>query len=197
MSKKTTPQPQPAVQPPPFQKPYEVATLSRARTREFDLSPDSEEAVKIAAFLKIPQVSQLRFKGGISAEGDEDWRIDGRLTASVTQDCVVTLAPVDEKIDEKVVRIYVPEEEEAAILAEQDIDPDADDEPSGFTDTIDPGQLAIEALSLALDPYPRSKDAELEEARFAAPGVEPLSDNDLKPFAGLAALKEKMERGEK
>jgi len=197
MSKKTTPQPQPAVQPPPFQKPYEVATLSRARTREFDLSPDSEEAVKIAAFLKIPEVSKLRFKGGITAEGVEDWRIEGRLTASVTQDCVVTLAPVVQKVDEKVFRVYVPEEEEAAILAEQDIDPDADDEPEGFTDTIDPGQLAIEALALALDPSPRSKDAELNEARFAAPGVTPLSNNDLKPFAGLAALKEKMERGDK
>lgn len=196
MPKKPTSPSQPTVQPPPFQKPSVVATLSRARTHDFDLSPDSEEAVKIAAFLKIPEVSQLRFKGGISAEGDEDWRIDGRLTASVTQDCIVTLAPVEQKIDEKVFRLYVPEDEEAAILAEQDIDPDADDEPEGFTETIDPGQLAIEALALALDPYPRSPDAALDQAGFAPPGVTPLSDNDLKPFAGLAALKQQMESGD-
>ncbi|MEM7056714.1 MAG: DUF177 domain-containing protein [Pseudomonadota bacterium] len=192
MSKNKATTSQPEVEPAPFQRPFKVATLSRARPYQFDLSLEGEEAVSIASFLRIPKVSGLRFKGTLSAQGDDEWRIEGRLTTSATQECVVTLSPVDQKVDEKILREYVPETNET--IAKIDLDPDSDDEPEIFTDVIDPGQLAIEVLALALDPYPRAEDAKLDATRFAPPGVAPLSDNDLKPFAGLAALKEKMER---
>ena len=195
MSKKT-PKPQAnAVDAAPFQKPFMVATLSRARPHGFDLRPDREEAIEIAGFLGISDVNELRFKGDLTAQGDEDWRIDGRLTASVTQECVVTLAPVGQKIDESVHRHYVPGDDQPEIM-NIDLDLDSDDESDTYKDVIDPGQLALEALALALDPYPRAPDAELDQSRFAAPGVTPLTDNDLKPFAGLAALKDKMEKGD-
>ena len=35
-------------------------------------------------------------------------------------------------------------------------------------------------------------DAELGAGRFAEPGVDTLSDEDVKPFAGLAALRDKL-----
>lgn len=191
MAKKASQAQASAVEPVPFQRPMTVATLSRGRPNAFDLRPEGEEILKIAAFLRINKVEDLRFKGDLMAEGDDGWRAEGRLTANVTQDCVVTLRPVGQKIDEPVRRQYLPEDQ-MATMSEVDLDPDSDDDPEAYSDVIDPGQLAIEALALALEPYPRVSDAELDQSRFAPPGIEPLSDDDLKPFAGLAALKEKL-----
>lgn len=195
MAKKASQAQASAVEPAPFQRPMTIATLSRARPHGFDLRPEGEENLKIASFLRISGVEDLRFKGDLTAQGDDGWCIDGRLTAGVTQDCVVTLAPVAQKIDERVVRQYLPED--LLTMSEVDLDPDSDDDPEPFEDVIDPGQLAIEALALALDPYPRAADAQLDQTRFAPPGMEPLTDDDLKPFAGLAALKEKLNPGPK
>ena len=50
----------------------------------------------------------------------------------------------------------------------------------------------IEELSLAVPEYPRSPDATLEQANFTKPGETPMSDEDARPFAGLAALKDKL-----
>ena len=175
----------------PFRRPMAVGALSRAEPTNFDLRPEPDERTRIAGFLGIRALSELRFKGVISPVSADAWRIEARLTGRVQQSCVVTLEPVTQVIDERITRSYVPVAE-LAEPAEIELDLDADDEPDGFTDTIDPGRLAIEALALALDPYPRAAGAELERTQFAAPGAEPLTDEQLKPFAGLAALREKL-----
>jgi hypothetical protein len=61
---------------------------------------------------------------------------------------------------------------------------------------IDPGLLAVESLALALDPYPRASGVPRAEYQAAPPGVAPLADDDLKPFAKLAVLKEKLGEAE-
>ena len=43
---------------------------------------------------------------------------------------------------------------------------------------------------------PRAEGVELGERVFSEEGVKPMRDADAKPFAGLAALKEKMEKGD-
>jgi hypothetical protein len=50
----------------------------------------------------------------------------------------------------------------------------------------------IEALSLLIPAYPRKEGAELGEAVYSQPGVAPMREDDVKPFAGLAALKKQM-----
>ncbi len=61
---------------------------------------------------------------------------------------------------------------------------------------IDPGVLAIESLALVLDPYPRAPGVPPADWQAAPPGVPPLGEGDLKPFAKLAVLKEKLGGGE-
>lgn len=175
----------------PVGHPVPVHTLSRAKQTKYDLRPDPEEMTRIAGFLKVLDVRDLRFKGILEGEGDEGWRASGRLTGDIDQACVVTLAPVLQRIDEEVSRLYLPNE----LLdssEEIDLDPETDDEPDGFDETIDIGHLMVESVALALEPYPRADGAELDTHQFAAPGTEPLTDDDVKPFAKLAALREKM-----
>ena len=169
--------------------------VSRKSPFAFDLTPDGAEMAAIAEFLKIEAVASLRFRGKLVPVGKEDWRAEGRLTAIATQCCVVTLAPVEQRIDEEITRLYVPmvEVDEDQVL---DLDVDADDETDGYTDRIDLGHLAIESLALALEPYPRAEGAELPDTRVAPPGVAPIEDADLKPFAKLAGLRQKLSQKE-
>jgi hypothetical protein len=176
---------------PPLRRPIPVRTLSRNQPRPFDLSPEGDEARAIARFLGLKALHRLRFRGALVPAGAEGWRIEGQLSAEVVQSCVVTLEPVAQRIEEAVVRDYVPEEDYRP-PTEIDLDPDAGDDPDPFGTVIDPGQLALESLALVLDPYPRAPGVPPAEYRAAPPGAAPLADGDLKPFAKLAVLKEKL-----
>ena len=100
--------------------------------------------------------------------------------------------PVTTQLRDQIERRYIrdyqePEADEMEILADDDSEP--------LPEVIDVAAIAIEALTLALPLYPRAPGAALGEAVFADPGVEPLKDVELKPFAGLAALAEKLKGG--
>lgn len=183
------------IAPSPFARPIAVESLSAGRPTPFDLIADETTKSAVAVFLGLPEIETLRFKGEIAAAGRERWRLAGRLTARLSQACVVTLVPVAESIDEDIVRDFVPTTE----LSESEtieIDTERDDDPDPYEQDIDPGAVAVECLSLALAPYPRAPGAEIVVSSVTAPGIEPLKDEDLKPFAGLAELKEKMARDE-
>jgi hypothetical protein len=167
-----------------------VRTVSRKRPYPFTISPDREEALAIAQFLGLKALRALRFRGELLPVGEECWRVEGELRAEVVQQCVATLEPVTAVVEEAVAREYVPEAEYRP-PAEIDFDPDAEDEPDPFGNAIDPGQLAIESLALVLDPYPRAPGVARVEYLAAPPGATPLSDQNLKPFAKLAVLKDR------
>lgn len=170
-----------------------VATLSRGRTFAMDIRPDHDATESARDFLGVERLSNLRMKGDLTPVGSDDWRFTGRLTADIVQACVATLVPVSQRIDEPVDRRYVPDTGSDAGV-ETDLDMDAEDDPDTYVDVIAPGTLMLEVLSLAIDPYPRATEADLPTKQAAPPGVEPLNDEDLKPFAGLAALRDKMKK---
>jgi len=129
-------------------------------------------------------------------------RVTGRVMADVVQRCIVTLDPVPDEIDEKFDRGFLPERDivgDAKPGQEIEIEDDSElgDLPDVLGETLDLGELASEALSLALNPYPRSDDEEPLNLQAAPPGETPISDNDVKPFASLAAYREKLEKQQK
>ena len=144
----------------------------------------------IAERLDLLGLKKLRFTGRLIAEGKTDWRLEATLGATVTQPCAVTLEPVTTRIDQPVTRRYMadlPEiaEDEAEIPEDDSIDP--------LPDRLDLMEVMEEALALALPLYPRAGDAALGEAIYAPPGVQPMTDDDAKPLAGLAALRDKLQ----
>ena len=179
----------------PLKHVFDVATLSRARETRFDLHPGSDERQSIADFMGIEALDQMRFKGHLQPLRKSEWRLEARLTAAVQQACVVTLAPVPAAIDEKIVRELLPLPAGTEAI-EVEVGPEEEDGPDYFEDRIDVGAIALEQLALALDPYPRAADAKLEDAQFAGPGVAPMTDADLKPFAKLASLKDKLSKSD-
>ncbi|MEQ9258043.1 MAG: DUF177 domain-containing protein [Roseovarius sp.] len=174
-----------------------VAGLSPRKTHEVDIRPGAGFMARLAESLGLLGLRKLRLTGTLSAEGRADWRFEGTLGATVTQRCVVTLEPVVTRIDEPVVRRYLAEWPPVEETAGEEVEMPEDESIDPLPDAIDLGAVMEEALALALPPYPRAAGAELEEGegRAAPPGETPLRDDDLKPFAGLADLKKKLEGG--
>lgn len=170
-------------------EPLTLARLSRNAETSFDLIPDAAERTGLAQELDVQALRKLRFAGRLIPEGRKDWRLEAVLGATVVQACVVTAEPVTTRIDEPVLRRYLEDMPEPE-ADEVEIPEDDSAEPLPVTLSLE--RVMAEALALALPIYPRVAGAELGEARFAAPGTAPLTDEDLRPLAGLAALRDKL-----
>ncbi len=170
-----------------------VADLPQNAPTPFELRLTGEALDAIKNELGLLGLRKLSFVGELQAQGKRDWALSGKLGATVIQPCVVTLEPVTTRIDVPVSRIYLadwsdPDEPEFEI-------PEGDEtEPLG--PEIDPALVMIEALSLALPQYPRKDGAELGQADYTEPGKQALTDEDVKPFAGLAGLRDAMKKDE-
>lgn len=158
-----------------------VADLPAARPTPFRLEPDAEARAVIARDLGLVSLRKMRLEGEMRPTGAGDWTLDAHLGASAVQSCVVTLEPVTTRVEEPVRRVYAAHHAEPE-AAEVEM---PDDEREPLPAAVDLLALASEALALALPEFPRAADAELGEAVFADPGVEPLTDEAARPFAGL------------
>lgn len=175
----------------PMSEAFKAASLSSRKPTRFDLVPSAQTRAAVAAYLGILAIKKLRFVGAISPKGRHDFALEAVLEAVVEQACAITLEPVVATIKEDVLRVYLAKWE---YPTGDEMEMPDDDTTEALGEEIDIGHVAVEALSLALPPFPRAPGAVLEEAAFAAPGTAPLRDADLKPFAGLAALKAKLEK---
>ncbi|MDP3958593.1 MAG: YceD family protein [Pseudorhodobacter sp.] len=166
----------------PLSQPYRTKALSARKPTRFDLAPGSDALALVAALLGLTAVRALRFKGELRPTGHHDFELEAQLAATVEQPCGITLAPVVTIIREPVLRRYT-----AAMATPDDaeIEMPEDDSAEPLPEVIDVGEVALEALALALPLYPRAPGAELPEMVAAPPGVTPLRDADLRPFAGL------------
>lgn len=144
--------------------------------------------------MELLGLRKLSFSGEVSAVGDADWQLQGTLGATVIQPCAVTLEPVTTRIDTPVRRLY---QRDFIEVDAPEVEMPENDEVESLTAWIDPGAVMLEALDLALPLYPRKEDAELGEMVVTEPGVKPMRDEDTRPFAGLAALKDQLEAGKK
>ncbi len=171
---------------------YRIKELSARKPLRFSLAPDAPERARLARELGISDIRKLTFEGDLQAEGISDWRLEATLGATVIQPCVVTLDPVTTRIDRPVIRRFIaglatPQEGEETEMPE-------DETIEALPDEIDTARIMAEALALALPDYPRSQGAALETDSFAPPGVNPMTDQEAKPFAGLAGLRDKLDK---
>jgi uncharacterized metal-binding protein YceD (DUF177 family) len=172
--------------------PLKVARLSQAAPTPFEIQPEAAARAALAAELGLLRLPRLRFVGRVAPLAGGGWELAAELGATVVQPCGVTLEPVTTRIDERVLRRFLPDLPEPA-AGEAELPEDVDAEPLGAT--IDPAAVMAEALALALPAFPRAPGAELGEAVFTAPGTAPMRAEDAKPLAGLAALRDRLKDG--
>jgi uncharacterized metal-binding protein YceD (DUF177 family) len=153
--------------------------------RRFELEADEATRAAIAKSAELGALLRLEATFDVSRREPNGLHVAGRVCATVGQECVVTLDPIENEIEEVVDLIFVPGAAPAVgdapgrVAAEE---VEADDAPEPLlSDTVDLGAIATEFLILGIDPYPRKP-----EAVFQAPPTDDSSDH---PFAALAKLR--------
>lgn len=153
--------------------------LDRTRTAT------AEELKSVAQTLNILDVSALSARYRIVAISGGAYRLSGSISAGVEQACVVSLEPVQGKVNAAFEVEFWPDlasedsEEEASILGGSDVE-------LLEHGLIPVGRIVFETLSASLNPYPRREGAEFT---WQDPkSNEPAASN---PFAALAKLKDK------
>ncbi|MEP2640223.1 DUF177 domain-containing protein [Roseobacter sp.] len=178
-----------AKQPSPSPHALRVSELNQNTVTPFALRPDAATLKALATELDLMGLRKLSLVGDIRAQAGRDWRLTAKLGATVVQPCAVTLDPVTTRIDVPVSRQFLAHFEHDT-APEVEMGDDDSTEPLGAW--IEPHHVMIEALVLALPLYPRSTDADLGEQVYAEPGVTPMRDEDARPFAGLAGLRDQL-----
>ncbi|WP_146345225.1 YceD family protein [Phaeobacter marinintestinus] len=168
-----------------------VADLQQNTPTPFALVPDANARAALAQELGISGLRKLRFEGTIKAFGKRDWALEGKLGATVVQPCVATLDPVTTRIDVPVTRVFVAN---MTTPEDAEIEMPEDDAAEPLGSHIDPAVVMAEALALALPLYPRKEDATIDRASYTEPGVKPMTDEDARPFAGLAGLRDALKK---
>ncbi len=172
-----------------------VRDLSDTGDNAFDIRPDAGALANIADQLGLQGLRKLRFAGTLKPLGRNDWQLKATLGATAIQTCVITAEPVTTRVDTDVTRQYLRALRQTPGDAEHpgETEFDGADEDEPLESEIDLAAVSIETLTLALPDYPRAEGAELGEAVFTAPGTAPMADQETKPFASLAALKDKLQ----
>lgn len=172
---------------------YRVADLPSKKVTRFSFRPDGNHRNSIAQALGFDGIKKLDFAGEIAPMGKRDWRLSGKLGATVTQSCVVTLKPVTTRVDIAVSREFLIEKSEPSGDEHEITEDDSVEELGEF---IDPYFVMQEALAIAAPDYPRAANAQLEDSVYTEPGKVALTDEDAKPFAALANLIKQTEKPE-
>jgi len=152
-------------------------------TESIEASLAEREAV--ARRLGILSVERLAAQVTVKSVGNQLFRVLGAWQAEVRQACVVTLEPVAESLEGDFEVDYQAGDAAASHEADVVIDPEAADPAEILPEEgIDLGELVVQEVSVALDPYPRAPGAEVPE-QYRPPEVE----EDEGPFSALKALK--------
>lgn len=115
-------------------------------------------------------------------------RVEGRLFADVVQTCVVSLEPVEGRVEEEFSLLYAPASRIAARGGRAPGEA-GDDWPEPIQHgAIDIGEAVAQQLALALDLYPRKPGIRLEDVLGKCQGISLGEEPKESPFAVLSRL---------
>ena len=172
---------------PVLSRSLKVDEIKDGASGEIAVSDADMEAV--ATMLDLVALDGLTLAYRFDHRGDGRLHLVGALRAKVTQTCIVSLDPVETRLEVPVEVEFWP----AALIGpserstEEPGRPGLFDWPEAIVDgRIDLGPIIYESLATALDPYPKREGARLDWSQ------EPPGDGEgagSGPFAALAALK--------
>ena len=151
-----------------------------------ETSPAERQA--IAAAYGLVAVNALSATLAIGRPTPNLVTLDGRVEARIVQTCVVTLAAIEQVIDERFNVRFARGADPNSVAAQSGTEAPVglDDDPpeplSGHE--VDLGAVVLEHFAVAIDPYPRAPGAELP-----AEAADPDDVGDESPFAALAQLR--------
>jgi uncharacterized metal-binding protein YceD (DUF177 family) len=170
---------------PPLSRPLKVDEIKSVQV-EIEATPS--ELAAVAKLLDLKGLGRLSLTYRLNRGGGDRLRLTGRLTASATQTCVVSMEPVESSIDVPVEAEFWPEEliDQLERSADEPGGPGHLDWPERIVDgKIDLGPLIYETFATSLDPYPRKQGVSFDWSQ----GAPEQGGSGRGPFAALAGLK--------
>ena len=177
----------------PWQEPWAIDGLDRERVK-FTITPDKDKYESIVKFLDLASLQEFSCDLDIVRKGGQHIvHITGRIKATLEQVCVQSLEPVPTSIDEEFEAHFADREEavpfskaKKELFSKYGVDDmpilEEEEDPEPIKNgKIDLGVLAIQYLSLSLDPYPRREGL---ESQFGEPETIQIGEAG-NPFAAL------------
>ena len=166
----------------PFSKLAHIPDLS-AKGGNFTLEATPDQCDAVAKRLDIPAVRSLQATLHLKPI-DRGVHLDGQLSATLERRCVASLEPLEEIIDETMQLTF---SREANLKKDgDDFIFDHEDEELLEGDDLDLGDIVIQQLALAMEPYPRKSGAATLVDDYGKTG-------ETSPFAVLKNLQTKPE----
>ena len=167
---------------------------------ERTISARPAELEALARRMKLPAIRSLSADLRVKPEGRGGYRVRGRLTAEVEQECVRTLDIFPATVKAEIDRLFVPADSPAARALQAagvtELDTDAPDAPDIIAEEgIDLGELVSETLALSLDPWPKKPGTDFLDMEARAPetpeerAAEERTMEERNPFSVLKNLK--------
>jgi hypothetical protein len=175
----------------PWQLPVAVEDVAETGVH-LDLIADADMRAGVARLAGLRDLPRLEASFDVTRHGAGGLRVAGRVSARVSQTCVVTLEPLANEVDEAFDLVFAPRPALDRPLS----DAKTKDEPREVKwndpepligGRVDLGALATEFLILGLDPYPRKPGVIFQPP----PDVKPPQS----PFAALEGLKKGRDGG--
>ncbi len=167
-----------------FEAPAPLDAVSR-RAIEIARVATEAECAAIAARLGLARVEAVSLTARLRRMSPGDiFAASGRAELLAERICGVTLEPFVERTVAEFEERFTTTPDKATPEDEL-LGPDEREIELVETDRIDLGELALQYLALALDPYPRGPDADAAEAADSGPDV---AAGKRRPFADLGRM---------
>jgi len=164
--------------------PMNVRALPR-KGKEVTLISNADECDRLAQNHALVAVLSFKANFHLIPRPRANVHLRGSFTAQVVQNCVISGEEIISEVSDNFTLLFVPRQDQAQ--SDDDMiwhfSPQEDD-ASDFYDgnEIDLGSVVEEFFDLALDPYPRKKDAAFQPVSI---GEEVPEDKPISPFAAL------------
>lgn len=166
-----------------------AATIGPKQTNLL-ITATEAECKAAADDLGVVSVQSLTAIGTVTRRKDMV-RLSLRITAVISQTCVVTLESIESPVSCELKRVYTTRP--PVDTTEVDIDPLSDDPPDPLEGGLVPFRDAIhEQILLEIDPYPRKQGLSYVDIVEDEDDGSGKTDEKVSPFAALAALKDKL-----
>lgn len=147
-----------------FSRPIEVSMPGK-RGRHFEFQATDDELVALARRYAVISVNSLEAGCDIVPVRKGVFRLDGRFSARVVQQCVISLDPVEEKISAGfTLTLQRAARQQGQETTDIDFMPDEEDIEFLKSDIFDAGEIIAQYLSLEINPYPRAPGAGSRES---------------------------------
>ncbi len=168
--------------------------INQSKPFDFHLIISNQKVAEFVKRLDLLSIKKVSLVGMLSPLSIDEWILKAELRATVKQKCVISFKPVQTIVCETINRTFSPSALQNTFEADDDGTSPVifDDTLHELNDHVDLAEIIFEELTLILPLYPKIEGAKLGSYSVTEPGAKPLTEENIKPFAQLSELKDKL-----